>query len=83
MSILKGAEMTCTECNEAIPFYDEDVTVRVVYSDGRGIEKHCHHSPFDETDPYILAVLGSQDCAQKWLIDRAKKAQQARISNGN
>lgn len=74
--------MKCTECNEAIPFFEEDVTVRVVYSDGRGIEKHCHHNPFDETDPAILAILGSQDCTQRWLNGRANTAQQAR-ANGN
>jgi hypothetical protein len=75
--------MKCTECNEPIPFYEEDVTVRVVYSDGRGIERHCHHGPFDETDPAVMAVLGSQDCLQRWLNKRANSAQQARVSNAN
>lgn len=74
--------MKCTECGEAIPFFEEDITVHVVYSDGRGIERHCHHSPFDEADPTILAVLGSQDCVRKWLNGRANTAQQAR-ANGN
>ena len=59
--------MKCTECNDAIPFEQEDVTVRVVYSDGRGIEKHCHHNPFDEDDPAILAILGSHECVTRWL----------------
>lgn len=27
--------MTCTECGDIIPFDEIDVTVRVVYSDGR------------------------------------------------
>jgi len=59
--------MRCTECHLAIPFYDEDVTVHVVYSDERGIEKRCHHHPFEEDDPAIIAILGSQVCATKWL----------------
>ena len=58
--------MKCTECNEPIPFFDEDITVSVVYSDGRGIERNCHYSPFEESDPMIVAVLGSLDCLQKW-----------------
>lgn len=74
--------MKCTECSEAIPFYEEDVTVHVVYADGRGITKHCHHNPFNEADPAILAILGSQHCVQKWLNSRANAAQQAR-TNGN
>lgn len=52
--------MTCTECGDIIPFIEEDVTVRVVYDDGRGIEAHCHHSPFNENDPAIVAILGSR-----------------------
>lgn len=75
--------MKCTECNEVIPFLEEDITVRVVYSDGRGIERHCHHNPFDETDPAILAILGSVDCVQRWLNGRANKAQQARVPHVN
>ena len=59
--------MRCTECNLAIDFYGEDITVHVVYSDGRGIEKRCHHHPFEEDDPAIIAILGSQDCAEKWI----------------
>ena len=61
--------MKCTECDEIILFYEEDVTVSVVYSDGRGIEKHCHHNPFDESDEAILAIFGSRDCLNRWLTD--------------
>lgn len=76
--------MRCTECHLAIAFYDEDVTVRVVYSDGRGIEKHCQHSPFEEDDPAILAILGSKDCVEKWLRKRANTANMERQhANGN
>ena len=32
--------MICTECNEPIPFYEQDVTVRVVYSDNRGVQNN-------------------------------------------
>lgn len=65
--------MRCSECHLAIPFYDEDITVRVVYSDGRGIEKHCFdHMPFDEADPAITAILGSRECAVKWLSKEGK-----------
>lgn len=60
--------MKCTECNEPIPFVEEDVTVYVIYSGHPPvIERHCHHNPFDEKDPAILAILGSQDCVGKWL----------------
>jgi hypothetical protein len=59
--------MRCTDCHLAIPFYDEDITVHVVYSDERGTQRHCQHKPFDESDPAILAILGSQDCLAKWL----------------
>jgi hypothetical protein len=59
--------MTCTECNESILFQEEDITVHAVYSDGR-IRRVCHHvASFDETDPTIIAILGSEDCAEKWL----------------
>lgn len=53
--------MTCTECEEAIPFYEEDVTVRVVFRDGH-VEERCQHRPFDENDAGITAILGSRDC---------------------
>lgn len=59
--------MTCTECNETIPFHEEHIKVRVAYSDERGVEEHCPHNPFDEQDPAIVAILGSRDCAEKWL----------------
>lgn len=59
--------MKCTECDEVIPFYEEDVTVRVVYSDERGTEQHCHHNPFDESDKAIVAILGSRTCYDRWL----------------
>ena len=65
--------MICTECNLAIPFYDEDVTVHVVYSDERGTERHCQHNPFGETDPAIVAILGSGDCAKKWKAKQPKE----------
>lgn len=51
--------MRCAECHLAIPFYDEDITIHVVYSDGRPIRRLCHHVDFDETDPAIVALLGS------------------------
>lgn len=65
--------MICTECNEVIPFED-DVTVRVVYSDGRGVESHCKHNPFDESDPAIIAILGSKDCFNQWTRQQAALA---------
>ena len=71
--------MRCTECYLAIPFYDEDITVHVVYSDGRGTEKHCQHNPFDEDDTAIVAVLGSQDCATKWLGKQRQRS--SNVSN--
>jgi hypothetical protein len=75
--------MRCTECLEEIPFYAEDITVRVVYSDGRGIEKHCHHTMFDESDPAIIAVLGSQDCLLRWLNGRAQTVQAERAGSND
>jgi hypothetical protein len=33
----------------------------------RGIEAHCHHNPFDETDPALVAILGSRECADRWI----------------
>jgi hypothetical protein len=60
--------MKCTECDEPIRFVEEDGTVFVIYSGNPPvIEQHCHHNPFDETDPTILAILGSEDCTRKWL----------------
>jgi hypothetical protein len=75
--------MRCAECHLAIDFYGEDITVRVVYSDERGIEKHCQHSPFNEDDSAILAVLGSAVCTQKWLRKRANIANMERRKNVN
>jgi hypothetical protein len=58
--------MTCTECNDIIPFETEDVTVRVVFKDGH-TERHCHHKPFDIADPNIEAILGSAHCADVYM----------------
>lgn len=56
--------MTCTECNEPIPFED-DIKVMVIFQDGR-IEEHCKHNPFDESDSSIIATLSSRDCYRKY-----------------
>lgn len=69
--------MKCTECDEAIPF-EEDVSVHVAYSDGRGVQRHCKHNPFDETDPAILAVLGSHECLDRW--QRQQFMEQANVN---
>lgn len=61
--------MICTECGDVIKF-DEDVTVSVVFRDGH-VEKRCHHNPFNENDPMIVAILGSQDCYQRWVQTQA------------
>lgn len=58
--------MTCTECNQPIPFHEEHIKVTVIYSDDRGEQQHCPHDPFNEKDPAIVAILGSRDCAEKW-----------------
>lgn len=58
--------MKCTVCDGPIPFYEEDVTVNVVYSDERGTMRHCHHNPFNEEDAAILAILGSSECLDRW-----------------
>lgn len=68
--------MKCTECNESIAFQEEDITIRAVYSDGR-IRLVCRHVPsFDETDPSIIAILGSLDCYERWISKRSN-------TNGN
>lgn len=73
---MKGSKpMRCAECHLAIPFYDEDITIHVVYSDGRPIRRLCHHVDFDETDPAIVAFLGSQDCAEKCLSKNQQAAE--------
>ena len=56
--------MICTQCKDPIPFED-DISVRVVRKDG-SFEQHCKHNPFDETDPSIVAILGSVDCYERW-----------------
>lgn len=58
--------MQCTECNEPIPFNEEDITVYVVYGDKRGTESHCHHHPFDASDKAILGIFGSRFCLTRW-----------------
>lgn len=63
--------MICTECNEAIPFFEEDITVHVVFNDGR-VEARCHHRPFDENDADIVAILGSRDCYQRYVQTQAQ-----------
>lgn len=63
--VRKGATMICTECKDTIPFYEEDVTVRVVFKDGH-VEPRCHHRPFDENDPGIVAILGSLACFERY-----------------
>lgn len=66
-------QLICTQCKEPIPFEAEDVEVAVVYRDGRTVS-HCHHRPFDQNDPNIVAILGSRKCAQQWwLTDRKKE----------
>lgn len=72
--------MRCAECHLAISFYDEDITIHVVYSDGRPIRRLRHHVDFDETDSAIIALLGSQDCARKWL---SKHPQATESTNDN
>jgi hypothetical protein len=57
--------MICTECKDLIPFYEEDVTVHVVFKDGH-VEARCHHRPFDENDPDIAAILGSRNCLERY-----------------
>jgi hypothetical protein len=58
--------MICAVCKDPIPFFDEHVVVKVVYEDGR-VNVHCQHRPFDESDPAIIAVIGSQDCYDRFL----------------
>lgn len=69
--------MICTECNQAIPFYEEDITVHVVFKDGH-VEHRCHHRPFDDKDAGILAILGSRDCFERYA---QRAALSATISN--
>jgi len=57
--------MICTECKGVIPFYEEDATVHVVFTDGH-VEARCHHRPFDENDASVVAVLGSRDCFERY-----------------
>lgn len=64
--------MICTQCDAEIPFTVEDVTVWVVWADGR-FELRCHHNPFDQTDPTVVAILGSKTCAEQWFADHEVK----------
>lgn len=74
--------MTCTECKEVIDF-ESDQRVVVVYSDERKFEEHCHHDPFDEADPAILAILGSQECLEKWWAKQQVVRNMGGGGNGN
>jgi hypothetical protein len=62
------------ENREHFPFQEEDITIHAVYSDGR-IRRVCRHvATFDEKDPAIVAILGSEDCYKKWLAKQPKEA---------
>lgn len=62
--------VTCTECEGEIKFYEDDFTVTIIYKSGR-MEERCHHHPFNEHDPEIVAILGSKDCYQRYIARQA------------